>query len=59
MWALIFSKLLSEMFLILRIIQRDIVIKVYRSSYNVPLSDFNETYIVSTEFLKILQCQIS
>jgi hypothetical protein len=35
---------LSEIFLILRIIQRDIVINVY----NVPVSDFSETCIVST-----------
>jgi hypothetical protein len=45
MCVLIFSTTLSEKFLILRIIQRDIIINVRRSSCKVPLllSDFNRT----------------
>jgi hypothetical protein len=45
MCVLIFSQLLFETFLILKRIQRDIIINVHRSSCKVPLllSDFNET----------------
>ena len=37
MYVLIFSTILSEIFLILRRIQRDIIIKVHRSSCKVPV----------------------
>jgi hypothetical protein len=58
-------QLLSETFLVIRRIQRDIVINVHRCSCKVPLllSDFNETSIFSTvvrknpqisNFMKIL-----
>ena len=45
MCVLIFCATLSKIFLILRRIQRDIIINVRRSSCKVPLflSDFNET----------------
>ena len=45
MWVLIFSSILFETFLILRRIQRDIVLNVKTSSCKVPLllSDFNKT----------------
>jgi hypothetical protein len=45
-------QLLSETFLFLRRIQRDITINVHRSSCKVPLllSDFNETWIFWTDF---------
>jgi hypothetical protein len=54
-------QLLSEIFLILRRIQRDITINVHRSSCNVPLflSDFNGTWISPTDFRKIFEYQIS
>jgi hypothetical protein len=47
-------QLLSETFLILRRIQRDIIINVHRSLCKLPLllSDFNETWIFSTDFRK-------
>jgi len=40
---------------------RDIIINVHMSSYKVPLSlsDFNRTWIFSTEFQNMLQYQIS
>jgi hypothetical protein len=54
-------QLLSVTFLILRRIQRDIVINVHRSACEVPLllSDFNETWVFSTDFRNILRNQIS
>jgi hypothetical protein len=57
----IFCIILSETFLILKIIQRDIIIKLHRSlfKYLLFLSDFNETWIFSTDFRKILSYQIS
>jgi hypothetical protein len=50
-------QILSETFLILRRIQRDIIINVHRPLCKVPLllSDFNETWISLTEFGKLLQ----
>jgi hypothetical protein len=54
-------QLLSETFLVLRRMQRDIIINIHRSLRKVPslLSDFNQTWIFSTDFRKILQYQIS
>ena len=50
-------QLLSETFLILRRIQRDIIINVHRSSCKMPvfLLDFNESWIFPTDFWKILK----
>jgi hypothetical protein len=49
---------LSETFLFITRIQRDI--NVHRSSCKVPLflSDFNDTWIFSTHFQNILKCQM-
>jgi hypothetical protein len=55
-------QLLSETFLLLRRTERDIIINVHRFSWKAPvkfLSDFNETWIFSTDFQGILQYQIS
>ena len=54
-------QLLSDTFFILRIIERDMIKNVYwlHVKYPLFLSDFNETWIFSTVFLKILKCQIS
>jgi hypothetical protein len=54
-------QLLSDTFLVLRRIQRDITINVHRSLCKVPLllSDFNETWIFSADFRKTLTYQIS
>jgi hypothetical protein len=56
MCILIFSATLFETFHILRRIERDIDINVHRSSCKVPLllSDFNQNWIFSTDFQKIL-----
>ena len=54
-------QLLSEIFLVLRIIRTDIT-NVRRSSCKVPvifLSDFNETHVVSKDFRKVLKSQLS
>jgi len=52
MHVLTLSTNLSEIFLILRRTERDMIQSVYRSSCKVPLlvSDFNETSILSTDF---------
>jgi hypothetical protein len=54
-------QLLSETFLVIKRIQRDIIINVHRCSCKVPLllSDFNETWIFWTDFREILERQIS
>jgi len=54
-------QLLSDTFLILRRNERDIIKNVYWSSCKVPLflSEFNETWIFSTDFPKILKHKIS
>jgi len=61
MCVLIFSTNLSETFLITRIIERDMIINLRRSSCKVAvfLSYFNETWIFSIDFLKTLKYQIS
>jgi hypothetical protein len=59
---LLFSlQILSETFVILWRIQRVVIIKVYRSSCKAPLflSEANENWFFSTDFLKILKYQIS
>ena len=55
--VLIFATNLSDTFLILRRIRRDIIINVAASPCKVLLfsSDFRETWIFSTDFRKILQ----
>jgi len=60
--VLIFSTILSKIFLILRRYERHIVINVHKSSCKYQLlflSDFNETSIFMTDFRKILKYQIS
>ena len=54
-------QLLSETFLILRIIQRDSTMIVQSSALKYPLflSDFNETWNTSTHFRKAFKFQIS
>jgi len=54
-------QLLSEIFLILRRIQRDIIINLHTSSRKYPLilSDFNKTWILLTDFRKTLKYQNS
>jgi hypothetical protein len=51
--------ILSEIFLYLRIIQKDVIINVYRSSCTVPLflSGCNQTSLFWTEFGKIFKYQ--
>ena len=61
--VLIFSTDSSETFLTPRTIQRDIVINIHNTSsckvgYPLFLSAFNETWILSTDFPKILKYQI-
>jgi hypothetical protein len=53
---------LSEIFLILRRIQRDMIKNIYiglHAKYPLFLSDFNATRIFSTDFRKILKYEIS
>jgi hypothetical protein len=54
-------QLLSETFLILRRTERDMIKKVIwlLVKYPIFLSDFNETWIFSTDFRKIFKYQIS
>jgi len=54
-------QLLFGTFLILRRIQRGMIINIYWSyvNYRVHLSEFNETSLVSTNFPKIFKYQIS
>ena len=54
-------QILSDSFLLLRRTERDIIENVHTSSCTVPsfLSDFSESWILSTEFRKILKYQIS
>jgi hypothetical protein len=51
----------SETFLIVRRIQRPIIIYIHMFHVNYPLflSNFNLTWILLTEFWKVLKCQIS
>jgi len=51
----------SETFLILRQIERYLIKNIYWFSYQVAVirAHFNGTRIISTYFLKILECQIS
>jgi len=60
MCDLIFSNNLSDTFIILRRIQRDIIIYVRRSSRKITfiLSDFNETCLFSIELKKKLKHKI-
>jgi len=59
-YVLIFSTVLSETSLILRSTEGDIVITCtdLQVKYPLFLSGFNETWILSTEFWKVLKCQI-
>ena len=54
-------QLLTEAFLIPRKIRRYVIINVYSFSCKVPLflSDYRQTLIFSTEFLKITPCTFS
>jgi len=60
MCVLIFSTTLSDTFLVLTWIKRDIIQNVYRSACIVPvtLSDCNETWIFWTDFEKIKRSNI-
>ena len=59
MWVFIFPTT-SETFLILRVTHRDIIINVHVLHLKYPsfLSYFNENWIFSIDFRKILKCQI-
>ena len=59
--VLIFTTTFSETFLIPTIVQQGTIITVHRSKVKYPLilSDFNETWIFSTDFRKTLKFQIS
>jgi len=62
MCILIFSTTWSETFLILSRTERDMITNKYiglHVKYPLFLSDFNEAWIFSTDFLKILKYQIS
>jgi hypothetical protein len=61
MCVLISLQLMSETFLTVSRIQRDIITNVQKSSSKLPiiLSDFDETQILLTDFQKILKYQIS
>jgi hypothetical protein len=58
MCVLILCTSLSETFLILRPIQRDIIINVHKYTRKVTLlmSEFNETLILWTGFRKVFKC---
>jgi hypothetical protein len=60
-YVLISLQMLSEIFLILRRTERDMIENVYWSLFKVQffLSDFKETSIFSTDFGKVLKHQIS
>jgi len=57
--VLIFSTSPSESFLILIIIQRDIILHMFSRKKSTFLSDFNQTSIFLTDFRKILIYRIS
>jgi hypothetical protein len=62
MCALIFSKTVSEIFLILRRNERGMIKEMYiglHVKYSLCLSDFIETWIFSTDFRKFLKYQSS
>ena len=56
-----FLQILSEIFLILKRYEWAVIINTQRSSFEVPLvlSYFNETWIFSTDFQKVLKYQLS
>jgi len=56
-----FLRNLFKTFVILRRIRRDVTINVHRSSYKLAfiLADFNENWILSTDFRKYLKYKIS
>jgi hypothetical protein len=59
--VLTFFKILSETFIILRRLQRDIVINIYTSSCKVPIifARFNRTWLFPTNCLKLVKHKMS